>query len=61
MMSRNAVCQGGRRKHTALWGGGQRLQTVFMPLDLSTVVLGIGIIQNFKMLEDYDCIDANFL
>ena len=44
MMSRNAVCQGGRRKHTAVWWGGQRRYTAFMPLDLSTVVSGIGII-----------------
>ena len=41
---RNAVRQGGRRKHTVVWWGGQRWHTAFMQSALSTVVLGIGII-----------------
>ena len=51
-MSRNTVCQGGRRKHTVVWLGGQQRRTAFMPLDLSTVVLGIGInIDKRKIIE----------
>lgn len=39
MMSRNTVCQVGRRMHTVVWRGRQRRHTAFIPLDLYQIIV----------------------